>query len=84
MVSYANEVRKLFMGSDDTASMMNRIEVTFSTRTLLRWADLTLRFQPLAQQGIKPVSYALERSLSMKASRETRTTLEELVQRIFE
>jgi len=84
MVSYANEVRKLFMGSDDTASMMNRIEVTFSTRTLLRWADLTLRFQPLANQGIKPIAYALDRALAFKASRETRTTLHELVQRIFE
>ena len=84
MVSYANEVRKLFMGSDDTASMMNRIEVTFSTRTLLRWADLTLRFEPLAQQGIKPISYSLDRALAFKASRETRTVLHELVQRIFE
>jgi len=84
MVSYANEVRKLFMGSDDTASMMNRIEVTFSTRTLLRWADLALRFQPLANQGIKPISYSLDRALAFKASRETRTTLHELVQRIFE
>ena len=30
----------------------NTIDVTFSTRTLLRWADLSLRYQPLAKQGI--------------------------------
>ena len=82
MVEYATEVRKLFMGSGDGSSM-NRIEVTFSTRTLLRWADLTLRFQPLASQGIQPVSYALDRALGFRASGESRAVLHELVQRIF-
>ena len=71
MVGYATEVRKLFMGSDDGSSM-NRIEVTFSTRTLLRWADLTLRFSPLSAQGIQPVSYALDRVLKGRVSYETR------------
>ena len=83
MVGYATEVRKLFMGSDDSGSSMNRIEVTFSTRTLLRWADLTLRFSPLAAQGIQPVSYALDRALGFRASSESRAVLHELVQRIF-
>ena len=82
MVEYATEVRKLFMGSGDGSSM-NRIEVTFSTRTLLRWADLTLRFQPLASQGIQPVSYALDRALGFRASGESRAVLHELVQRVF-
>ena len=81
MVEMAGEVRKLFMGADDTLS--NRIEVTFSTRTLLRWADLTLRFQPLANQGIQPLNYALDRALGYRATNETRTVLHELVQRIF-
>jgi cobaltochelatase CobS len=84
MVSLAGEVRKLFMGADDAStSSMNRIEVTFSTRTLLRWADLTLRFQPLSNQGIKPITYALDRALAYRASRESRAVLHELVQRIF-
>ena len=81
MVAFATEVRGLFMG--EGGNLTNRIEVTFSTRTLLRWADLTLRFQPLSAQGIKPVSYALDRALGYRASTETRATLHELVQRIF-
>ncbi len=80
MVEFANHVRTLFTGE---AEGQDRIDVTFSTRTLLRWADLTLRFQPLAQQGIPPVLYALDRALGLRAHRSTRALLHELSQRIF-
>ena len=83
MVDYANEVRKLFMGVASTGNLTNTIEVTFSTRSLLRWGDLTVRFQPLAHQGIQPVTYALDRALAYRASRETRAMLHELAQRMF-
>jgi cobaltochelatase CobS len=84
MVEFAGAVRQLFMGDDDSPDNLNdRIEVTFSTRTLLRWADLTLRFQPLSSQGIKPINYALDRALGYRATRESRAVLHELVQRIF-
>ena len=83
MVEYANEVRRLFMGEKENGYGSNTIEVTFSTRTLLRWADLTLRYHPLSRQGIQPISYALDRALGFRASRETRAMLNELVQRIF-
>ena len=83
MVDYANEVRKLFMGESSQSNLSNSIEVTFSTRSLLRWADLTVRFQPLAKQGIQPVTYALDRALAYRASRESRAMLHELAQRIF-
>ncbi|WP_291327128.1 AAA family ATPase [Desulfovibrio sp. UCD-KL4C] len=82
MIEYANSVRKLFMG-EATGNLTDTIEVTFSTRTLIRWADLTVRFQPLAKQGIQPITYALDRALGYRASRETRTVLHELAQRIF-
>ncbi|RXF78004.1 cobalamin synthase [Desulfovibrio sp. DS-1] len=82
MIDYANEVRRLFMGESGTAHGAS-IEVTFSTRTLIRWADLTQRFQPLARQGIQPVAYALDRTLGFKAARETRTLLHEIAQRMF-
>nr|WP_321257918.1 AAA family ATPase [uncultured Pseudodesulfovibrio sp.] len=82
MVEFANEVRKLFMGEAD-GNYRDTIEVTFSTRTLIRWADLTVRFQPLARQGIQPVTYALDRALGYRASSETRTVLHELAQRLF-
>ena len=71
MVSFANEVRKLFMGDAD------------SYENLIRWADLALKFQPLANQGIEPLSYALDRALTFKATRSTRVMLHELVHRIF-
>ena len=83
MVEYANEIRKLFMGEASTGNLTNTIEVTFSTRSLLRWGDLTVRFQPLAHQGIQPVTYALDRALAYRASRETRAMLHELAQRMF-
>ena len=80
MVSYANEIRKLFVGGDGVTS---QIEVTFSTRSLIRWADLTVRYQSLARQGISPVRYALDRALGFRASRETRVMMSELCQRMF-
>ena len=83
MVDYANEVRKLFMGEASTSNLTSTIEVTFSTRSLLRWGDLTVRFQPLAHQGVQPVTYALDRALGFRASRETRAMLHELAQRMF-
>lgn len=82
MVSYANEVRKLFMGDSSMSDLNQSIEVTFSTRSLLRWADLTVKFQALAKQGIQPLTYALDRAIGYRASRETRAMLHELVQRM--
>ena len=82
MVEYANEVRELFMGEKEHFAG-NSLEVTFSTRTLLRWADLTVRYQPLSNQGISPVNYALDRALGFRASRESRAMLHELSQRMF-
>ena len=42
MVEYANEVLKLFMLKASTSNLTNTIEITFSTRSLLRWGDLTV------------------------------------------
>lgn len=83
MVDFANEIRRLFMGEGDHQQPGESIEITFSTRTLIRWADLTQRFQPLARQGVQPVIHALDRALGFRASRSTRTLLHELGQRMF-
>ena len=83
MVEYANQVRRLFIGEGNTQQPGETIEVTFSTRTLIRWADLTLRFQPLARLGVQPITYALDRALGYRASRSTRALLHELGQRMF-
>ena len=80
MVVYANEIRKLFVGG---SGVTQQIEVTFSTRSLIRWADLTIRYQNLARQGIQPIRYALDRALGFRASRETRAMMGELCQRMF-
>ena len=80
MVAYAGEIRKLFIGGD---GVTQQIEVTFSTRSLIRWADLTVRYQNLARQGIQPIRYALDRALGFRASRETRAMMGELCQRMF-
>jgi hypothetical protein len=83
MVDYANQVRRLFIGEGDNQQPGETIELTFSTRTLIRWADLTQRFQPLARQGVQPVIHALDRALGFRASRGTRALLHELGQRMF-
>lgn len=75
MVHYAAEVRKLFLGG--------QIEVTLSTRTLIRWAKLAEFFRPMAAQGINPLHHALERALSFRAEPECRSALAEIAQRIF-
>jgi cobaltochelatase CobS len=83
MVSFAGEVRRLFMGEQENSHSRQSIEVTLSTRALLRWAQLALRYQPLAGQGIKPIHYALDRALGFRACPETRAMLHELAQRVF-
>lgn len=81
MVEYANEIRQLFMGAQDSFAG-NSLEVTFSTRSLLRWAELTVRYRALAAQGVSPVNYALDRALGFRAGQD-RAMLHELAQRMF-
>ena len=83
MVDYANEVRRLFVGQEGGTRPENVLEITFSTRTLIRWARLTLRFQPLARLGLSPLAHALDRALAFRASPESRVFLHELAQRVF-
>jgi len=80
MVDVANEVRKAFMGNNQDGAAC---EVTFSTRTLIRWAKATLYFHPMAQQGVSPHAYALERVLCNRATPETAEFIRGLVQRII-
>lgn len=82
LIRFANAVRKLFVG-DDAEEIDNQIEVTFSTRTLIRWALLTLYFEPLKARGVDVISHALDRALGFRASPPSRLTLQELRQRIF-
>jgi len=82
MIRFANAVRRLFLGYD-AEDLDTALEVTFSTRTLIRWALLA---DLLRQRNIEleeAVSLALDRALGFRASPPSRLTLQELYQRIF-
>jgi len=79
MVEVANSVRSAFM--DDGSGDVPPLDVTMSTRTLVRWARLTYFFRGLRRQGIDPAKHALDRSLAFKANPETREALHEIMQR---
>jgi cobaltochelatase CobS len=76
MIHFANDVRDQFRNQE--------IEVTCSTRTLIRWARLTLMFQPMAKQGKSPVLYAMQRALGFRGSPTTQKALEGLIERTFD
>jgi cobaltochelatase CobS len=73
MIEVANEVRNLFRNGE--------IEVTFCTRTLIRWALLATFYK--AKPGIDVMTYALDRALGFRAESASRQALHELVQRII-
>lgn len=63
MIELANKVRTVFKGEGDE---ITELSVTFSTRTLRRWAIQTKR----AQGSPSPLSYALDRALLNRCSNE--------------
>ncbi len=79
MVRFAGMVRKLFTRED---AQSEPCEITITTRSLIRWADLTLRYEPLSSVGIVPLEYAADRAFANRASVPTKTMLHELLQRV--
>ncbi len=77
MIHFANDIRESFINQREG------IDVTMSTRTLIRWATLTEKYQPLSEQGISPVAYALDRAIGFRASPEIKAMLHEMLQRVF-
>lgn len=80
MVEIANEVRNLFTGSDENPGS---IEVTLSTRSLVRWGRLAWFYRAIASSGVNPFLHALDRAVAFRAEPATRRALHELVQRHF-
>ena len=80
MVKTANIIRKLFQNDEPG---QQPCEITITTRGLLRWADLTLRYEALANVGISPIEYAADRAFANRASKPTKTMIHELIQRTF-
>lgn len=79
MVKIANEVRELFVKGE--------VEVTFSTRTLTRWARVAAFQGKAAAQGGKAPSdilkHTFDRALGFRAEPESRKSLHEILQRHF-
>lgn len=77
-IKVANDIREQFMGE---SSSDNAIELTMSTRTLVRWAQMTMMYHKAADAGCDPLYYALDRALLNAADSGTRkaiTTIAEL------
>ncbi|QVL47008.1 MAG: AAA family ATPase [Thiocapsa sp.] len=76
MIRVAEEVRRLFLGSDREAG---ELTVTMSTRTLVRWASLSLTFK-----GAPNVfHYALEQALTARAEPEQREAIHRIAADVF-
>lgn len=81
IVRIANACRLLFKGTE-AEGIRNSIELTFSTRTVLRTAQFCTLYEPLSRQGVDVLWYALQRAVFFRASMGTMVTLKELYQRI--
>lgn len=77
----AESVRKAYMGESDDASAL---DITLSTRSVVRWAKKTILFGGVRQKGYSPVHYALERSRTFKASPESRIAVHAFVTQVFD
>ena len=77
MVDIANQIRKAFMGNPDADDSDETIELTMSTRSLLQWA----RWRSIAGEHPQPWVFSMERSLTWRASPETKAFIEGIIER---
>lgn len=77
MVEVANDIRRLHTDGD------RRIPLTMSTRSLLRWARLTMDYHFLSGMGESPLAYSLDRTLLNVADRPTRAAIQEIAELKF-
>lgn len=76
MVRIANQVRKLFLGENGEDG---QISVTMSTRTLVRWAKLSLAFRGAPNA----LEYALDQALLIRAAKEEREAILRVAKDVF-
>jgi cobaltochelatase CobS len=76
MIRIANNIRDLFMGTKDEGP---ELEITMSTRTLIRWAKLSYAFRNASSEGINPMEMALETSLTAIAPEEQKIAIHEIL-----
>jgi cobaltochelatase CobS len=76
LIVVANEVRRLFLGESGSGAGTEldsggELTLTLSTRTLVRWARLTVTFKGAPN----PLAYALDQALTARAAAEERTAI---------
>lgn len=75
MVDVANDIRNLHTEGE------NRIPLTMSTRTLLRWGNMTKAYHGFSRAiEDSPIAYALDRALLNVADRPTRAAIIEVAE----
>lgn len=76
LIQLANDVRKCFMGQKEGS---NRISITMSTRTVLRWAYLTMQMNSVRN----PLKYALNLALLNRANENDSAVIGNLCKAVF-
>lgn len=76
MVKLANEVRSAFVGGDNHPGQLS---LTMSTRTLVRWAKLTL----VHRKAEKPLEYALQQSFLARANEVEKVAVIQIAKDVF-
>ena len=76
MVRIANQVRKLFLGENGEDGQLS---ITMSTRTLVRWAKLSLAFRGAPNA----LEYALDQALLIRAAKEEREAILRVAKDVF-
>ena len=77
MVAVANAARAVYIGNESNATA-ERIEIPFSTRTLVMWAEFLLRFRDFST-GVNPLYEALDFVCLDRATPATRAALDGFV-----
>ncbi|BBL60884.1 CbbQ/NirQ/NorQ/GpvN family protein [Methylomonas sp. SURF-1] len=76
MIQLANEIRKVFIGGSDSAGLLS---ITMSTRSLLRWAQLSANYKG----SPNALAYALDRALVLRGDAAEREAIHRLAQDVF-
>lgn len=82
MVEIANKVRAQFVGNPSPTGETGNLTVTFSTRTLLRWARISGSYKRANVEGCA-MALALRESLTNRAPIDQRIAIHTIAQTVF-
>jgi len=82
MVKVANAIRAVYVGNDNAIGTQDRVEIPFSTRTLVMWAEYFVAFRDL-DSGVPPVYESLDFCALDRACDATRITIDGFIQTYF-